>query len=1024
MWSTGSEPGLEVTAIHPIHRRLLAEDLIRLRRSDEQRRYAAAQRRGRIDPNPHQIDAVVFALRRIPEGGCILADEVGLGKTIEAGLVIAQLLAEGMRRVLLVVPKSLQGQWHTELYSLFGIEAREGKLDPDSFEGSGVFLVHRELASGVKGASILKTVDPFDLIVVDEAHEIFAGVYKRFDKEGIYSEDSREAVTAGRVRELVKRGGTPVLLLTATPIQNSLAELWGLVQYVEPTGTLLGRLSTFRELFCDGSDRIVLPEQALELRRRLATVMQRTLRRQAQEFLEVPFVERQTRLIEYSMSPEEKSLYNDVTAWLMKPDLCAFRGSQRLLLIGFHRRMASSLPALAASLDKVAHRLRAQLTRTQKVESKLEPADFSLAEDFAHDLEEDVSEFELAVLPELRRAESQAVSEPEASPAVERIRAELEQVETFAARARSLPHDSKARCLLDTLRVIRERAARDQGTGRAIVFTESLTTQAYIRDLLLEDGRQPEDITLFRGDNETPEALRALDRWENEVASSLPAGNRPSREVALRLALVHEFRERSKVFISTEAGAKGLNLQFCDTLINYDLPWNPQRIEQRIGRIHRYGQRRGVTVMSFLARENETQRLMFDILSQKLDLFGKVLDSSDTILHVPSNHSPQPLISGIGAGYESQLRRIFDQARSVDDVIHELQGLRMDIETKREEFDAEQSRAAELVEERLDDTLRAVFRKYEHELPAELAGLDADIERVVAGFLTAIGAAFDRSEMPGRVALRIHPAPRLPKDYRNGGEVMIGDTRDLRDGDVLHTAHPLVRAAIDEARVASSRPFHVRLGAADRRLPEPLAGLRGRRGHLVVTKIAYRGIESVDQIITTGMLEGAVEPLDSQTVEALLSLAASDRDAPEAFALPATLEDAVGDAVIENQNATARSDRDRFERMLRQLDRYVEDQAMLLRRKQAVFEERIDEAERRSERALTAGGRAQEEEIIASCRRQIEQLNARIATLQNGDDPDYQLWRGRLHERRFRKARVERILEIAFEIAGAASEPC
>src|SRR5215204_7665907 len=94
----------------PIQRRLLAEDFVRLRRADEQRRYAAAQRRGRIDPNPHQIDAVVFALGRIPEGGCILADEVGLGKTIEAGLVISQLLAEGWRRILLIVPKALQGQ--------------------------------------------------------------------------------------------------------------------------------------------------------------------------------------------------------------------------------------------------------------------------------------------------------------------------------------------------------------------------------------------------------------------------------------------------------------------------------------------------------------------------------------------------------------------------------------------------------------------------------------------------------------------------------------------------------------------------------------------------------------------------------------------------------------------------------------------------------------------------------------------------------------------------------------------------
>ncbi len=1002
---------------HPIHRRLLAEDLTRLRRSDEHRRYAAAQRRGRIDPNPHQIDAVVFALRRIPEGGCILADEVGLGKTIEAGLVIAQLLAEGIRRVLLVVPKSLLGQWQTELYSLFGIEAREGQLDPDSFEGSGVFLVHRELAGGAKGASILKTVDPFDLIVVDEAHEIFASVYKRFDKQGTYNDDSREAVTAGRVRELVKRGDTPVLLLTATPIQNSLTELWGLVQYVEPTGTLLGKLSTFRELFCDGSDRKVLPDQAPELRRRLAIIMQRTLRRQAQEFLEVPFVERQTRLVEYSMSPEEKTLYNDVTAWLMKPGLVAFRGSQRLLLIGFHRRMASSLAALAASLDKVAARLRGQLARVQKVESGVQRVESNhawLVQEFVQDLEEDLSEFESE--PE---AKTGAEAEPE-PPVVERIRLELEQVEEFARRSASLPHDSKARCLLDTLRVIRERAASDQGTGRAIVFTESLTTQRYLRDLLLENGYGSEDITLFRGDNDTPEAQAALVRWEQEVALQLPAGNRPSRDVALRLALVHEFRERSKIFISTEAGAKGLNLQFCDTLINYDLPWNPQRIEQRIGRIHRYGQRRGVTVMTFLARENEAQRLTFDILSQKLDLFGKVLDSSDAILHEPAHDFPQSLISGLGVDFEAQLRRIYDQARSLDDVTHELRGLRAQMEAKREEFDAEQSRAAELVEERLDDTLRAVFRKYEHELPAELAGLDADLERAVAGFLTAIGVPFQRSEAPGRVVLHLSPAPGLPADYRNGGDVVIGDTRDLGDGDVLHTAHPLVRAAIDEARGASGTLFRVRFGGPAECLPDSLAGLHGRGGHLAVTKIVYRGIESVDHLVCTALLEGAIDPLDPAAVEALLSLPIVDRDAQGEYVPPVAIEDAVADAVLENQAETAISDRNRFEHMLCQLDRYVEDQVLLLRRKEAAMEDRIDEAERRRERALTAAARAQEDEAILHYRRQIQNLADRISTLEKGNDPDYQMWRTRLHERRFRKPEVQRILDVEFEIVGAA----
>src|SRR5205823_8425889 len=145
---------LMTSTLNSIHRQLLDEDLVRIRRPDEQRRYATCQRQGRIDPNPHQIDAVVFALRRIPEGGCILADEVGLGKTIEAGLIISQLMAEGMRRVLLIVPKSLLGQWQTELYTLFGIGAREGRVDPEAFGGPGVFLTHRELAGGIKGASV------------------------------------------------------------------------------------------------------------------------------------------------------------------------------------------------------------------------------------------------------------------------------------------------------------------------------------------------------------------------------------------------------------------------------------------------------------------------------------------------------------------------------------------------------------------------------------------------------------------------------------------------------------------------------------------------------------------------------------------------------------------------------------------------------------------------------------------------------------------------------------------------------
>src|ERR1700682_6832932 len=180
----GTKTGLPLRPRTPLHRRLgrsmsrprhphnlrwLAEDLVRRRRADDRNRYAASQRQARIDPNPHQIDAVIFALRRLREGGCILADEVGLGKTIEAGLVIAQRRAEGAQRILLIVPKSLIGQWQNGLLTPFGIQAQETQAN---FTAPGVYLVGREFAGSERGAEQLGACATFDLVVIDGAHEM------------------------------------------------------------------------------------------------------------------------------------------------------------------------------------------------------------------------------------------------------------------------------------------------------------------------------------------------------------------------------------------------------------------------------------------------------------------------------------------------------------------------------------------------------------------------------------------------------------------------------------------------------------------------------------------------------------------------------------------------------------------------------------------------------------------------------------------------------------------------------------
>src|SRR6516165_1601255 len=421
--------GRSSAPLHAFNRRIIAEDLVRVRRSDDRERYAASQRQARIDPNPHQIDAVIFALRRLREGGCILADEVGLGKTIEAGLVIAQSRAEGASRILLIVPKSLIGQWQNEMLTLFGIVALE---DQSNFFAPGVHVVGREFAGSERGAELLGSVAPFDVVVIDEAHEIFAGLHKRFARDGVYDETSNEALMAHRVRGFLRSAS--VLLLTATPIQNSLAELWGLVQYVERTGTLLGDITTFREVFCCEDDRTLVPGQEHELQRRLGHVLQRTLRRQAKEFLDRPFTQRRCRLYEYEMSSDERSLYDDVTEYLLQPSLYAFAGSQRrLLLIGFHRRMASSIPALAASLENVAARLR-RLKAGQHA---------TLSTDDLRDLEDE----------ENLEAEAEEQTAPSETGAVAE---ELALVEDFVARARSLPHDAKARSFQDAIRVVLE----------------------------------------------------------------------------------------------------------------------------------------------------------------------------------------------------------------------------------------------------------------------------------------------------------------------------------------------------------------------------------------------------------------------------------------------------------------------------------------------------------------------------------------------------------------------------------------
>ena len=548
--------------------------------------------------------------------------------------------------------------------------------------------------------------------------------------------------------------------------------------------------------------------RSTSFKRRLAMVLQRTLRRQAQEFLDRPFTQRRCRLYEYAMSDAERSLYDDVTEYLLEPSLYAFAGRQRrLLLIGFHRRMASSIPALAASLENVAARLR-------RLQAGLGSDD--------------------TVINVLRDLEDEdEIEEPseEPAPPIDRatLAAELVRVEEFR-RPRAIASERCQGALIP---------GSDQGDSRSGAGRPRQRQGRRVHRVdhhagVLADACSSPSASARRtspcsaASTITSVRSKRSRGGRQEEGARFPPGARPSREVAVRLALVHEFRTRSKVLVCTEAGAKGLNLQFCETVINYDLPWNPQRIEQRIGRCHRYSQQRDVTVVNFIARDNEAHRLTFEILSQKLDLFGRVLDASDHVLHEPRTDAPEILVSALSVEFESDLRSIYSRSRTLDEVTREIAALRDKISERRDAFEKEYERTSQIIESRFDENVRRVFKRLREDLPDSLADLDRDLAELVDGYLTARGVAYRRSDEAGRVVFDVAPGAALPVEVGDGRRFATGDARALTDAESLNLVHPLVRAAIAQARTWSGG------GSVTLQLPPDsspdLAALAGKSG--------------------------------------------------------------------------------------------------------------------------------------------------------------------------------------------------
>ncbi|MEO7068486.1 MAG: SNF2-related protein [Rhodanobacter sp.] len=589
-----------------------------------------------VDLNPHQVDAALFACQNPLSQGVILADEVGLGKTIEAGLVISQYWAERRRRILIIVPANLRKQWHQELQEKFALDCillesknyksmrKQTARSPFDSPDQPVICSYQFAKSK---ADDIAAID-WDLVVMDEAHRL-RNVYKKGN------------VIARTIKESLARVRSKVLL-TATPLQNSLLELYGLVSMIDDR--VFGDLDSFRSQFSHPSEAALAG-----LRARLGSVCKRTLRRQVQQY--VPYTARRAILQEFTPSADEQELSRLVADYLRRPSLKALPDGQRQLIsLVLWKLLASSSHAIAGALNTMANRLQGVLDKAPNI---VDLGD-ALDQDY-ESLDETAEEWD-----------AELGESPPSAQERDAIANEVAELRHFKSLASNIHDNAKGTALLQALGKAFAELERLGAPRKAIIFTESRRTQDYLL-ALLADTPYGDGIVLFNGSNSDARAKAVYKDWlERHQGTGMISG---SKTADTRAALVEHFRDRGTVMIATEAGAEGINLQFCSLVINYDLPWNPQRIEQRIGRCHRYGQKHDVVVVNFVDRSNEADARVYELLAQKFQLFEGVFGASDEVLGA----------IGSGVDFERRIADIYRNCREPEAIRASFEQLQLDL---------------------------------------------------------------------------------------------------------------------------------------------------------------------------------------------------------------------------------------------------------------------------------------------------------------------------------------------------------
>lgn len=884
------------------HAKYFAYELTKRCSSDSLEKLAGAVASAQVDLNPHQVDAALFAFNSPLSKGAIFADEVGLGKTIEAGLVLCQKWAERKRRILVITPSNLRKQWYQELTEKFFLPCeiletrsynaaiKEGNFRP--FDTKDTIVICSYHFARNKATDLHSTA--WDLVVIDEAHRL-RNVYKPSN------------VIANTLKQALD--GSLKLLLTATPLQNSLLELFGLVSFVDEHA--FGDLKSFREQFAN-----LAQEQVFQtLRERLKPICCRTLRRQVTAY--IPFTMRLPLVEEFTPEESEDRLYDLVSEYLRRDNLHALPSGQRsLMTLVLRKLLASSTFAIAGALESISNRLKLKL-------KKHEPS-ASLEEELDQDYE--------ALGETAEEWPEEQADEPLSDADRSALGREIADLDSLAALAKSIEHNAKGRALLKALEVGFKRAAALGAEQKAIIFTESRRTQNYLLRLLA-DSPFNAGIVLFNGSNTDDRSKQIYANWfRKHEGTDRVTG---SRSADMRSALVDYFREEGRILIATEAGAEGINLQFCSLVVNYDLPWNPQRIEQRIGRCHRYGQKHDVVVVNFLNRKNAADQRVFQLLSEKFKLFEGVFGASDEVLGA----------IGSGVDFEKRIADIYQHCRKQEDIQTAFDKLQLELSF---EINEAMTRTRQSLLENFDDEVREKLRIQDEASKAYLSRFELQLIEVTrhetqgyANFLDGSSFELTSCPFPGNIPLGRYELPR-----RSG------------EAHLYRLNHPLAEAVLDAAK---QRELPIQEIGFDYRgrdgkisILEPLIG---RAGWLTLSNFAVESFDQAEDNLIFAAITDDGEALDEGTARRLFALSGRVQSSSAFPVLVADVESKLGAITHSREQEISRTISDRnsrfFETEADKLDGWADDLKLGLEREIKELDRQIKEARRAATAAQT-----------------------------------------------------------------------